>query len=60
MNKIDDVKQQLSELEYEIFSLRYILDFKNGVAPEVIKELNVRIDALLKESKRLKKELRKF
>lgn len=60
MNKIDNMKQQLSELEYEIYSLRYVLDMKNGVAPEVVEELNIKINKLLVESKKLKKELKKI
>ena len=60
MNKIDNLKQQLSELEYEIYSLRYILDMKNGVAPEIVNEVNIKINSLLEESKKIKKELKKI
>ena len=60
MTKRDELKQQLSEVEYEIYSMHYILDKTINIANNVEKEIKIKIAQLEKEKDLLKKELRKF
>ena len=60
MTKRDELKQQLSEIEFEIYSMYYILNKTINIANNVEKEIKEKIAQLEKEKDLLKKELRKF